>query len=345
MSWSREKMPKISVLMAVHNGMPYLTEAIESIFAQTFKDFEFIVVDDASTDRSARVLRSVRDGRLRLIRNKKQLGLSRSLNRGLAIAKGKYVARMDADDISLARRLAAQYSFLETHPSIDVLGTWTKTLGLRSDQVWRYPTNDVEIRAEMLFNSVLIHSSVMLRHSSFVKYNLRYDPNVARAQDYELWARAADRLHFANLGMVLHRYRIHPLQVGQRHGAKQQAVAARVRVRQIVALGLQPNKAELRLHNAISQWHFPALRAGLLATERWLLEIGAANQRWTRYDQVTLDKVLERRWWAACRAAVNLGRPVWDLYKNSSLAKKGKRSSVDKVIFWSKALLREVIEQ
>ncbi len=338
-------MPKISVLMAVHNGTPYLSEALESIFTQTFKDFEFIVVDDDSSDGSMQLLRGIRDTRLRLIANKRQLGLSRSLNKGLAIAKGKYIARMDADDISLPKRLAAQYSFLETHSNIDVLGTWTKTLGLRSDRVWRYPTDDAEIRAELLFNSVLVHSTIMLRRSTFAKYKFRYDTNVTRAQDYELWVRTSNHLRFANLGTVLHRYRTHDQQVGEQHGAEQRAVAARVRVRQIVALGLQPNKAELRVHNAISQWHFPSSRAGLLATERWLLEIGAANQRWTRYDQVTLDKVLERRWWAACRAAVNLGRLVWDLYKNSTLAKKGKRSSVDKVIFWSKALLREVVEQ
>lgn len=330
--------------MAVHNGMPYLTEALESIFAQTFKDFEFIVVDDASSDRSALVLHSVRDGRLRLIRNKKQLGLSRSLNKGLTIAKGKYVARMDADDISLSKRLAAQYSFLETHPSIDVLGTWTKTLGLRSEQVWRYSTKDAEIRAEMLFNSVLVHSSVMLRRSTFAKYKLRYDLNAARAQDYELWARAAACLHFANLGTVLHRYRIHARQVGKQHGALQQIVASRVRVRQLRALGLQSNKSQLRFHNSISQWRFPSSRAGLLDVEHWLLALSDANKHSKIYSRRALASVLERRWWTACRAAVNLGRVAWNIYIRSPLAFWGKRSNKDKVVFWAKTLMREATQ-
>jgi glycosyltransferase involved in cell wall biosynthesis len=334
-------MPKISVLMAVHNGMPYLTDAMESIFSQTFRDFEFIVVDDASSDESAQVVRSVRNRSLRVIRNKRQLGLSRSLNKGLAIARGRYVARMDADDISLPRRLADQYSFLETHLNVDVLGTWTETLGLNSEQVWRYPIDDAEIRAEMLFNSVLVHSSVMLRRSTFIRHGLRYNPNVARAQDYELWARAADRLHFANLGVVLQRYRIHGRQVGKQQFATQQAVADEVRALEIRAIGLKPNQANSRLHNSISQWDFPVSRAGLLNVEQWLLTLSSANKASRTYSIEALASVLERRWWAACRGALNLGRVAWSLYTGSPLALGGKRTYKDRAVFWAKALIQE----
>jgi len=248
---------------------------------------------------------------------------------------------MDHDDISLPSRLATQFDYLEANPRIDVLGTWARTLGLRREQTWSYPTNDSEIRAEMLFSSVLVHSSVMLRRSIFAKYKLRYDPDVARAQDYELWTRGAEHLRFGNVGSVLLRYRIHSEQVGRKHAGQQQAVATKVRTRELKALGLRPSQAHLRLHNFVSQWRFPDSRAGLLDVERWFLDIKAANRRWKRYDQKALDQVLERRWWAACRAAVNLGRTAWDLYKNSILAERSNRSAVDKVVFWSKALLRE----
>jgi len=334
-------MPTISVVMAIHNGATFLSEAVDSILRQSFRDFELIAIDDASSDGSAELLLGIKDNRMRTITNKKQLGLSRSLNKGLAAARGQYVARMDHDDISLPGRLKAQIDFLEANPRIDVLGTWARTLGLHREQTWDYPTSDSEIRAEMLFNSVLVHSSVILRRSSFAKYKLRYDPNVARAQDYELWTRGAQHLRFANLGKALLRYRIHPQQVGQKHGSHQQAVAAKVRARQLKALGLQPSQAEFKLHNSISQWRFPASRAGLLEVESWLSTIRDANSKIRLYDAKGLDAVLERRWWAACRAAVSLGKPAWELYKRSSLASKGPRSATDKAVFWSKALLRE----
>src|SRR3972149_7024941 len=107
-------MPKISVVMAVYNGLPYLPQAMESILNQTLRDFEFIVVEDASLDDSLSVLRSYNDRRIRLIVNKKNLGLSRSLNKGLDAANGEYVARMDHDDISLPTRLAEQKAYLDT---------------------------------------------------------------------------------------------------------------------------------------------------------------------------------------------------------------------------------------
>jgi len=327
--------------MAVHNGLPFLPEALESILRQSFRDFELIVIDDASSDGSSQMLRDVKDQRLRMITNRKQLGLSRSLNKGLAAAKGKYVARMDHDDVSLPGRLVAQFNYLEGHPKVNVLGTWARTLGLNREQTWDYPTSDSEIRAEMLFSPVLVHSSVMLRRSSFAKYKLRYDPKVTRAQDYELWARGAQYLRFANLDRVLLQYRIHPQQIGYRHGSQQQAMAVKVRGRQLKALGLQPSQVELRLHNSISQWRFPASRAGLQDVERWLLAIRVANQDTRLYEVGGLDAVLERRWWAACRSAVSLGRSAWNLYKSSTLAQRNKRSATDQAVFWFKALLRE----
>ncbi len=334
-------MPKISVVMAVRNGMPFLSETVQSILDQSFRDFEFIVIDDASSDGSSKVLHEIKDDRVQMITNKKQLGLSRSLNKGLAAAKGKYIARMDHDDISLPGRLAAQSDYLESNPRIDVVGTWARTLGLHREQTWNYPTTDEEIRAEMLFSSVLVHSSVLLRRSTFAKYKLRYDPEVTRAQDYELWTRGAKHLRFANLGKVLLRYRIHPQQVGRNHGNQQQAVAAKIRARQLRALGWRPSQSQLNLHNLISQWSFPASRAGLLEVESWLLAIRFANEQTRGYDPKGLDAVLERRWWAACRAAINLGKPAWALYKGSNLASQSNRSATDKAVFWSKALLRE----
>lgn len=334
--------PKLSVVMAVHNGLPYMEEAVDSILRQTFVDYEFIVVDDASTDGSAEALAACRDGRLRLITNERNLGLTKSLNRALELSQGEYLARMDHDDLSLPLRLSAQVEFLDANSEIDVLGTWAQTLGAQPEQIWRYPLNDDEIRCELLFHSVLVHSSVVWRRSTFERHNLRYDPDIARAQDYDLWARAAPYVRFANLGRVLHRYRIHSQQVGAQHSAEQQSVADEVRRRQLVALGLEPSQRELDLHNDISTWRFPPRSERLREVEAWLLRLWSANQTSLLYAPNALDKVLERIWWAACSASVKLGPPAWRLYRRSPLAARARRSITQTGGLLAKSLLAQL---
>lgn len=328
--------------MAVHNGLPYLREAIDSILHQTFSDFKFLIVDDGSSDGSTDFLKAYRDPRMRIISNKKQRGLSRSLNDGLDESRGEYVARMDHDDLSLPSRLAKQSAYLDMHPEIDLVGTWARTMGPKPEQIWKYPLSDGEIRSEFLFNSVLIHGSVMLRRSSFDRLGLRYDPKVKRAQDYELWTRAAPKIRFANMGDVLLRYRIHVDQIGERYGKEQQDAAAVVRTRELKKLGLRPSTAELRLHNEVSSWLFPASGAELQGIQKWFLKLRGANNISKHYPMDGFDKVLEQYWWAACRSNVNMGLEAWRLYSKSPLAQQGKRGISERANFWIKCLLREL---
>lgn len=322
--------------MPVYNGLPYLDEAIDSILSQTLSDFEFICIDDASTDGSAEVIAAVQDPRWRWVRNRKRSGLSATLNHGLRMARGKYWARMDADDISLPRRLEAQAAFLDISPEVSAVGAWAQTIGLPSEQTWKMAAASEEVQAELLFNSALVHSTVMLRRKDFLSHGLRYNPKVERAQDYDLWERAAKRLRFANLQEVLLHYRIHPGQVGHAFGAEQAQTAAAVRARQLKRLGLRATKRELELHNEVSTWKFETNSTYLRRVEAWLRSIERANQRKTIYDVNALRTVLERRWWAACRAAALHNKEAWRLYAGSSLAQGGQRSFADKAIFWVK---------
>lgn len=323
--------------MAVHDGRPYVAAAVQSILGQTLRDFEFILIDDASRDGTASLVRDVEDRRIRLIRNAERLGLTRSLNLGLEQAQGEYVARMDHDDLSLPTRFARQTAFLDAHPEVDVCGTWAKTMGLEHEQTWRYPLADGAIRSEMFFNSVLVHSSVMMRREVLVAHHLHYDPKVERAQDYELWVRAADQLRFANLGQVLLRYRIHPGQVGQRKNLEQQRVADAVRRRQIVALGLKPTPQQLAIHHAISRWEFQPDLVYLRAVEDWLQVLRQANQQKDRYPEPAFSQTLGRRWWAACKAAQPLGSSAWGEYRHSPLSKQGKPGLFSRLRFFIKA--------
>ena len=121
-------MPRVSVIMAVHNGLPYLEEAVDSILNQSLRDLEFIIVEDASTDGSAEWLASLDDPRLRIVGNKWNKGLTYSLNKAIDLAQGEYVARMDSDDVSHRQRLARQTDFLDRHPEVDLLGSWARPL-------------------------------------------------------------------------------------------------------------------------------------------------------------------------------------------------------------------------
>jgi len=121
-------MPKVSVIMSTHNGLPYLKMAVQSILEQTYKNLEFIIVEDGSKDLSWKYLKKIRDKRIKLIKNSKKLGLAASLNKAIKTAKGKYIARMDADDISLSKRLETQVVFMQKNPTVDICGTWVKLI-------------------------------------------------------------------------------------------------------------------------------------------------------------------------------------------------------------------------
>lgn len=331
--------PLVSVVLPVRNGQPYLQEAIRSIWDQSFQDFELICIDDGSSDSSTHLLNQIHDPRWILLRHSSPRGLSTTLNEGIRIARGRYVARMDADDISHPRRLERQVRFLDANPAVDIVGTSARTLGIEPAQNWRYPTNDAQIQAEMLFNSVLVHSSVMMRKSTILRNGAWYDPAVDRAQDYELWTRPAARLKLANIPQVLLSYRLHTGQVGRNFSLGQQRTARQVRRRQLGRLGLRATKAELDLHSAISVWQFGTGEAYIGKVERWLTKIGEANQTTGIFNPIALSKTLEKRWQSACRAAFPQRQAAWDVYISSPLGRPGSVDQLARMAFWTKAHL------
>ena len=181
--------PTISVVMSVHNGGPFLREAVESILGQTYADFEFIVVDDASTDATPQVLDAYSDPRLIRLTNKQNLGLTASLNTALHVARAVYVARMDADDVSELTRFQTQLTFLREHPEVGVAGTCATFIDASGAVLWQSspPDNDL-LPWMMMWGNPLFHSSVMMRRSAVLDVG-GYDPACHRAQDFELWCR------------------------------------------------------------------------------------------------------------------------------------------------------------
>ncbi len=204
--------PGISVLMSVYNGERFLREAVESVLSQTCTDFEFIIVNDGSSDGSAEILESYADPRVRLVHNSRNLGLSQSLNRGLEEAVGRYVARMDADDISLPERFERQMAFMDEHPEVGACGTWAKDIDEAGAIVAEHRTIvGKRLHCYYWIPSPIIHPSAMIR-TELLK-ELRY-ADVSYAQDFNLWLRIVKAgFKLGNLTEFLFLYRVHAMSI------------------------------------------------------------------------------------------------------------------------------------
>jgi glycosyltransferase involved in cell wall biosynthesis/exopolysaccharide biosynthesis predicted pyruvyltransferase EpsI len=201
----------VSVVMPVYNGEKYIKEAIDSILNQTFSDFEFIIVNEyGSNEAVCKIIQEYakKDKRIVIINNTEKLGISASLNIGMDRAKGKYIARMDADDISESTRFEKQVAFLDEHPEISILGVRPVIFG-EADWQWPIETDPEYCRAMLLFFHPVVHPSVMIRKADFDKHGLRYNENYHATEDYDLWARASEYLKISNIDEPLLRYRMH----------------------------------------------------------------------------------------------------------------------------------------
>ena len=227
-------LPRVSVVMSVHNGAATVAESIQHVLAQTFSDFEFVIVDDASTDDSADILRSFADPRLRLLRNERNLGLTRSLNRAVAAARGSYIARIDDDDLMLPERLARQVAYLDAHPRVGVVGSHHLLRDEHQrDTLVDHPDRHTEMRWWNLFNNTLSNALVMFRASLFAPGEPVYDENCRYAQEYDLWTRIGTRTEFAKIPEVLTIVRTAPGRISSACRTPQQEQVARISAREM----------------------------------------------------------------------------------------------------------------
>jgi len=204
----KASFPKVSIVMSVYNGEAYLAEALDSIFAQTFSDWELIVVDDGSTDTSGEILDAYSDSRLVQIRNERNIGQTRSLNRGLKIARGEFIARQDADDVSHPERFRRQIKFMESRPDIGLLGTSYDIIDQRGQilEMIQPPTVDQELREHLESGNIFCHGSIMIRRDCLDLVG-GYNVQFLVAQDYDLWLRLSEHSRLANLEEHLYQYR------------------------------------------------------------------------------------------------------------------------------------------
>ena len=228
-------MPLVSLLLSVRNDARFVGEAVASVLTQTLRDLELVVVDDASTDETPALLAAVDDDRLVLIRNEEQLGLAASLNRGLDRATGRYVARLDADDVALPERLQRQVDRIQSRPAVAIVGSAVADLDEQGQrgQAHVLPRGATPLRWHALFSSPFFHPTVLVDRGLLDAYGLRYDPEFLESEDYDLWTRLFEHADGDNLREPLVLKRVHAGQASQRRREVQQTFQRRVASREI----------------------------------------------------------------------------------------------------------------
>ena len=318
--------PSLTVLLPVYNAAEYVLEAAQSVLEQHGVDLELLCIDDGSTDNSLDLLRTLHDERVRIEQNPSNLGLIATLNRGFELARGRYIARMDADDICMPGRLERQAAFLEANQDVGVCGMWIRTFGAGQESIMRFPTDPENVRARLFAYNPLAHPTVVLRRSLFDRHGLRYAPEASHAEDLDLWMRAAEHFALANLPQVGLRYRQHPGQVTSRHAPEQAATLRRLRLRQLERLLPGATKPQKDLHLAVLDLDRPLQRPELEAAAPWLETLRRANVSARVYSAPAFDAFLAERWLNACHRLQPAGPAMWKIYSSSALARSGPES-------------------
>lgn len=207
-------MVKVSVIMPAFNAEKYISKAIESILKQTYTNFEFIIINDGSTDKTAEIVKSYDDDRIIFLENKENKGIVYTLNKGLEISKGTYIVRMDADDISFENRIEKQVEFMEKNLDTGVLGSSIKMFGDDMEStIVNYATDSKLLKANLIFHSCIAHPSVIIRKSVLDENKLKYDSDYHGREDFKLWWDISEVSKINALSDVLLYYRVHSNQI------------------------------------------------------------------------------------------------------------------------------------
>lgn len=295
--------PIVTVLMPCYNGERFLGEAIQSILDQTLSDFELLLVDDGSTDGSLDIAKAFSDPRIRILKNPSNLGLAATLNNGLHAAKGRYIARLDCDDLSSRNRLERQVEFLDKNPHVGLVGSWVTTMTPERKCLVSCPENDRDIRIRLVFGNSFSHSAVTFPKALIERYNLYYDTRFRFAQDYELWVRFAQCTSLANLPEVLGSYRVHGSNASVRYRLEQRAMSDRVRCLYLESMGIDATPEERELHIDLVHLRFRGDLDRLRAAERWLIKLANTMVRVLEADESAILQMLGLYWYSACGRA------------------------------------------
>ena len=324
--------------MPAYNAEKYLGAAIDSVLAQTLKDIELLVIDDGSSDRTAAIVSSYTDPRVRLLRNAGNRGLIYSRNLGIDVAQAPYIAFLDSDDIAFPQRFACQYAYLQTHAEVAAVGSWTQPMdqdGVYRPYIWRYPGDSDFLRATFLFRCYITTSAFLARAE--VLKTLRFAAEHDLAEDYDLYNRGMQQYKFENIQQVLIAYRVHANNVSKTKRERLDWNMQEISLRLLRALGLEPTVDELALHRYIERLDVPPANVLPRCCE-WLLKIQKANCQSAVYPAHAMGHAVAERWFAVCYA--NAGAAALSAYWRGPRTLGGVLGIKDYGKFFLKSLVR-----
>ncbi|NDV93714.1 glycosyltransferase [Dysgonomonas sp. 521] len=298
-------MPKVSILMPVYNAGQYLSQALDSIISQRFRDWELILINDGSTDDSESIIRQHEDERIYYIKNPVNLKLIKTLNKGIDYCGGQYIARMDADDICYADRLGHQVAFMDSHPECLMCGTSATVIdgnGKKTGKIHNLADNDY-LQINLMFSPPFIHPSVMIRRE--VLQQNRYDEAYKHAEDYELWCRIAKQGKIANIGSELLQYRWHESNVSVIHNDAQEELKNKIIKDELSRLDITPTEDELYYHRITFQLYNLGNKQDMSVdlfkeVSAWFAKLVKQNSIKQVYNQPALIAFLWARWIVLC---------------------------------------------
>ncbi|KAA9332272.1 glycosyltransferase family 2 protein [Hymenobacter busanensis] len=290
--------PLVSVVLPVYNVASYIESTVASVLAQTFENFELLVLDDCSTDNTVALIEQITDPRVRLIQNERNLGRAGTDNAALPHVRGEFIAKMDGDDVCHPERLARQVAFLQAHPEVDVVGGWMQNFGA-SNYLNRYPERPDDARVFTLFGLPVGNPTVMLRTRLLRHDGMHYNAALRQTEDYDFFARYAERLRVATLPEALINYRTFPDKQKTVLGERTE-VADLVREQLLTRWEIGYSPRELHVHNTIAMLHRPLGDVTLGEVQQWLLRLLQHNETQPWFEPAALRRGLAQRWFEVC---------------------------------------------
>ncbi|CAN5188047.1 glycosyltransferase [soil metagenome] len=313
--------PRISVILPAYNAEEFIAEAIISILKQSYSDFELIIINDGSTDTTTQIISSFSNERIVLVNHSVNKGLIASLNEGISISKGEYIARMDADDVSYSERFKKQIEFMDKHPETGILGTSVTYFGknvVRKNQV--ILTASEELKSRFLFSSPFNHPTVFIRKSVLDKFGFQYNQEYIHAEDYALWYHMLRKTEFANLNEALLYYRLTPQQISQNQKNAQYHSVMKMQKKILAEMLLEPSEKEWKIQQALYTEEYPIDQDFPEAVNEWLHKLKNANAATGLFNDKNFRKQLGKTWFLVCTTLASRGFKTQRIYSNSDLS-------------------------
>ncbi len=322
----------ISVVMPVFNGEKFLKIAIESILNQTYIDFELVIINDGSKDKSAEIIKSYQDKRILFLENEGNKGIFYTRNRLFEEAKGDYIAILDCDDYAEPTRLEKQVNFLDKNEEFGLVGSWITLIDDENNEkgTWNLEHCPERIPAKLLFLNQFAQSSVMIRKQfADLKYREEYPP----AEDYDLWTRIAHKTRVTNLAESLVKYRIHDQNISQTQSEKANRNILKIYKNQLEELGIYPDQEDLHIHKKVGNMDFDKNNKLFFEkAKNWLELLYSKNEQVEIYNKMAFNEILGDFWAELLSTNIELATAKKSFYHSvlSSFINPNKKSSLSK---------------